>query len=59
LVEDIVDTHWRLRRLRRVETGIFAWELYEELAERAQQEARSYEWSLLDRIGSTDEITDK
>ena len=59
LVDSIVAAHWRVHRLRRVETGIFAWELYGELLERAQQEAQSYEWSLLDRIGSTDEITDK
>src|ERR671911_228393 len=42
LVDGIVAAHWRLRRLRRVEAGIFAWQLYEELAERAQQEAESY-----------------
>ena len=34
LVDGIVAAHWRLRRLRRVEAGIFAWQLYEELAER-------------------------
>jgi hypothetical protein len=28
LVEQIVATQWRLRRLRRVETGVFDWELY-------------------------------
>src|SRR5215207_6447419 len=33
-VDGIVAAHWRLRRLRRVEDGIFAWELYGELAER-------------------------
>ena len=43
LVEQIIAAAWRLRRLRRVEAGIFAWEHYGELAERAQQEARSYE----------------
>ncbi len=42
LVDGIVAANWRLRRLRRVEAGIFAWQLYEELAERAQQEAESY-----------------
>jgi hypothetical protein len=31
-----------------VEAGIFSWELYEELAERAQQEARGYESYLTD-----------
>jgi hypothetical protein len=59
LVDGIVAAHWRLRRLRRVEAGIFTWQLYGELTERAQNEAQTYEWSLLDAIGSTDEITDK
>ncbi|HVF01760.1 MAG TPA: hypothetical protein VNA27_10565 [Rubrobacteraceae bacterium] len=59
LVDGIIAAHWRLRRLRRVEAGIFTWELYGELTERAQKEAQTYEWSLLDSMGSTDEITDK
>ena len=59
LVDGIVAAHWRLRRLRRVEAGIFTWQLYGELTERAKQEAQTYEWSLLDSLGSTDEITDK
>src|SRR5215211_3296493 len=42
LVEKIIDATWRLRRLSRVEAGIFIWELYEELAQRAQAEARAY-----------------
>jgi hypothetical protein len=43
-----------------VEAGIFAWELYGELAERAQQEARTYESNtLLDRPSPYDIITDK
>jgi hypothetical protein len=58
LVDGIIAAHWRLRRLRRVEAGIFAWQLYGELTERAQKEAQTYEWSLLDTLGSTDEITD-
>ena len=41
LVDRIVSAYWRLRRLGRVEAGIFAWELYGELAERARQEASS------------------
>jgi hypothetical protein len=45
LVDGIIAAHWRLRRFRRVETGIFAWQLYEELAERAQGEAQTYERS--------------
>src|ERR671917_356761 len=52
LVDGIVAAHWRLRRLRRVEAGIFAWELYGELAERAQREARTYERSVLDTLVS-------
>src|SRR5918998_2315579 len=50
LVDGIIAAHWRLRRLRRVEAGIFAWELYGELAERAQQEAQTYEWNTLDAL---------
>ena len=42
-VERIIAAYWRLRRLGRVEAGIFTWERYEELTEQAQQEARSYE----------------
>src|SRR5215211_4571163 len=37
LVDRIVAAHWRLRRLGRVEAGIFAYELYGELAERASR----------------------
>ena len=59
LVDGIVAAHWRLRRLRRVEAGIFTWELYGELTERAQKEAQTYGLSLLDSMGFTDEITDK
>jgi hypothetical protein len=43
LVDRIISAYWRLRRLGRVETGIFAWERSEELAERAEREARVYE----------------
>src|SRR5215212_8056971 len=46
-VDGIVAAHWRLRRLRRVEAGIFSWELYGELLERAQGEAKTYERSSL------------
>jgi hypothetical protein len=35
LVDRIIAAYWRLRRLGRVEAGIFAWELYGELAARA------------------------
>ena len=43
LVDQIISAYWRLRRLGRVETGIFAWERSEELAERAEREAQGYE----------------
>jgi hypothetical protein len=43
LVDRIIAAYWRLRRLGRVEAGIFVWEHYEELVERAQEEARTYE----------------
>src|SRR5918994_2985270 len=58
-LDGIVAAYWRLRRLRRVEAGIFSWELYGELAERAQQEARTYEWSTLDALISPEKITDE
>jgi hypothetical protein len=43
LVGRIIASYWRLLRLGRVEAGIFAWELYGELAERARQEASTHE----------------
>ncbi len=58
LVERIISAYWRLRRLGRVEAGIFTRELYRELAERARQEAHSYERSILDEMVAG-EITDK
>jgi hypothetical protein len=57
LVEGIVTAHWRLRRLRRVEAGVFAWQLYEELAERAQQEAQTYERNFLVDIDANQDTT--
>src|SRR5919107_1812212 len=42
LVERIIAAYWRLRHLGRVEAGIFAWELYGELAKRAWQDAKTY-----------------
>jgi hypothetical protein len=65
LVDRITAAYWRLRRLGRVEAGIFAWELYQELAERAEHEARGYESHLtdiLDKLGPSFEpptITDE
>ena len=50
LVERIIAIIWRLRRLGRVEAGIFAWELYGELTERAQEEARSYKSYIDDEL---------
>jgi hypothetical protein len=49
LVADIIAYHWRLRRLRRIEAGIFSWQLFEEWQERAQSEAKSYEKAFLKR----------
>jgi hypothetical protein len=43
LVERVIAADWRLRCLGRVEAGIFAGERFEELAERAEREARAYE----------------
>jgi hypothetical protein len=61
LVDRITAAYWRLRRLGRVEAGIFAWELYQELAERAEREARDYESSSLEELlaASDTQITDK
>ena len=60
LVDRIVATFWRLRRLERVEVGIFTWQHYEELAERAEQEARTYEANLFDEMGDLlDNVTDE
>jgi hypothetical protein len=60
LVDRIISSTWRLRRLGRVEAGIFAWELYEELAERAKREARTYESNLLlDAPSPYETITDE
>jgi hypothetical protein len=44
LVDRIVAAVWRLRRLGRVEAGIFAWERFEELAERAERDAQRLKW---------------
>jgi hypothetical protein len=48
LVDRITSLLWRLRRLGRVEAGIFTCDLYDELVERAQVEARGYESYLTD-----------
>jgi hypothetical protein len=64
LVDRIIAATWRLRRLGRVEAGIFAWELYGELLERAQGEAQTYERSSLEdflenHYGPSTRITNK
>src|SRR3712207_4866399 len=43
LVEDIIVAYWRLRRFRRVESDMFARQLYEDMREQAQSESKSYE----------------
>ncbi len=59
LVERIIST-WRLQRLGRVEAGIFARELYGEMADRARKEADTYASSLEDFVGAMDTtITDE
>jgi hypothetical protein len=58
LVDQITNAYWRLARLGRIETGIFVWEHHEELAQRAEQEARQYETSDPGFFGPETEITD-
>jgi hypothetical protein len=50
LVDRIISAYWRLSRLGRVEAGIFAWELYGELFERARREARTHEKTGMDQV---------
>ena len=65
LVDRIVFAYWRLRRLGRVEAGIFVWQHFGELAERARREARRHtkqEGRVVDIIDSerpTTTITDE
>jgi len=59
LVDRIIASYWRLRRLGRVEAGIFAWELYGELARRAHKEANSYEKYPLNPYRAIPTITDE
>ena len=42
LVDRIIASYWRLRRLGRVEAGIFAWDLYGDLTRRAHDEASGH-----------------
>lgn len=48
LVDMMIRAAWRLGRLARVETGLFAWEHLGILAERAGRAARSYERGAVD-----------
>ena len=57
LVDRIISACWRLRRLGRVETGIFAWERSEELAERAESEAQGYESHRFEAVMRATDIT--
>ncbi len=57
LVDQIISAYWRLRRLGRVETGIFAWEHSEELAERAEREAHEYKSDRNKRLAEAPTIT--
>jgi hypothetical protein len=57
LVSRIITAYWRLHRLGRVEAGIFAWQLYGELRERAQREARSYTRNTLDHLIENQDTT--
>src|SRR3712207_1362234 len=59
LVDRITSLLWRLRRLGRVEAGIFAWEFYEQLIERARREAETYETELDDFVTYGTTITDE
>jgi hypothetical protein len=59
LVDRIIASYWRLSRLGRVEAGIFAWELYGELARRANEEANSYKKRPVNPYVTTPTITDQ
>ena len=64
-VDLIIGDYWRLCRLKRVETGIFASQLYDKLLKRAQMKAKSYERSALSHLienrygGASTKITDE
>lgn len=57
LVDRIIAANWRLRRVGRIEAGIFAWERSEELAERAEREAHGHEWDEAEDLGRVLNIT--
>ena len=54
LVNRIISSTWRLQRLGRVEAGIFAWELYGEMADRARKEADTYTSDFMDDVLTRD-----
>jgi hypothetical protein len=54
LVDRITSLLWRLRRLGKVEAGIFAHEFFAELADRAEREARAQESTLSDLMAFAD-----
>jgi hypothetical protein len=56
-VEDVIASDWRLRRLRKVEAGVFSWQLYGEWQERAQSEAKSYVRGVLEYIVEDEDTT--
>jgi hypothetical protein len=56
LVDRITSLLWRLRRLGRVEAGIFAHEFFAELADRAEREARAQSSRLEDVMADVDTI---
>jgi hypothetical protein len=52
LVERIVSSAWRLRRVPRVEAGVLAWEHFSDLISRARAEARKFEENFLESLCS-------
>ena len=56
LVDRIIASYWRLRGLARVEAGIFAWELYGEVARRAHEEASSHTEPAIIKIVYDDDL---
>jgi hypothetical protein len=66
LVDRVVNTLWRLRRLARAETALFHWRVHELKANRLAKQVCSYERTFLDGLSglsglsfSAPEITDK
>jgi hypothetical protein len=56
LVARIIASYWRLRRLGRVEAGIFAWDLYGDLARRAHEEASSHTKPVILKVVYDDDL---